>query len=192
MVVALAISTVGTLEHIRTDINGANSPLRARHLDDDELLAVNFNRINGFVEQDIRADLLRVVHSIPKVGDDLLSICQSFDHALAILLADTKDDRAAVRVCECAIRRPEVSGNTASRPLELNGGSLALRHKPLYRFTVHHVSCRNNLSSDVPRLVYVCFSQLLICFCFTDVIIISYPGIVRKRDLPVGILEERV
>ena len=46
MVVALAVSAVGTLEHVRTDIDRADSTLRARNLDDNEPFAVNLDGID--------------------------------------------------------------------------------------------------------------------------------------------------
>ena len=137
MVVALAVSAVGSLEHVRADKDRTNRPFSSRHFDDDHGIAVNIDGINGFVEQDVCADLVRVVHRIPEVGHDLLRIRQPLDLALAVPLADTEDDDAAVRVGERAVRRPEVGGNTAPRPLELDGVVFALGDKSLDFFRFH-------------------------------------------------------
>lgn len=127
----------GALEHVGTDKDRTNRPLRARHFDDNKPFAVNLDGINRLVEQDIRSDLLGVVDRVPDVGHRFLYIRQSLDLALAVLLADTKDDGSAIRVGERAVRWPEVGGNTAPRPLELDGVVLALRDKFLDFFRFH-------------------------------------------------------
>ena len=137
MIVALAVSAVGSLEHVRADKDRTNRPLRSRHFDEGHGLAVNIDGIDGLVEQDVRADLVRVVHRVPEIGHDLLRVRQPLNLALAVLLADTKDYDAAVRVGERAVRRPEIGGHAAPRPLEFDGGILALRDKSLYLFALH-------------------------------------------------------
>ena len=137
MIVALAVSAVGSLEHVRADKDRTNSPLSSRHFNDDHGLAVNIDGIDGLIEQDVRADLVRVVHGIPEIGHDLLRVRQSLDLTLAVLLADPKNDDAAVRIGERAVRRPEIGGHAAPRPLEFYGGILALRDKSLYLFALH-------------------------------------------------------
>ena len=62
---------------------------------------------------------------------------QPFNLALAVLLPDAEADDAAVRVGERAIRQPEIGGHTTPRPLELDGGILALDDKSLDLFTLH-------------------------------------------------------
>ena len=137
MIVALAVSAVGSLEHVRADKDRTNRPLRSRHFDDDHSLAVNIDGIDGLVEQDVRADLVRVVHRVPEIGHDLLRVRQPLNLALAVLLADAEDDDAAVRVGERAVRRPEVGGHATPCPLELDGVVLALGDKSLYLFALH-------------------------------------------------------
>ena len=137
MVVALAVSAVGSLEHVRADKDRTNRPLRSRYFGDDHSLAVNIDGIDGLVEQDVRTDLVRVVHGVPEIGHDLLRVRQPLDLALAVLLPDAEDDDAAVRVGKRAVRRPEIGGHAAPRPLELDGGVLALGDKSLYLFALH-------------------------------------------------------
>ena len=137
MVVTLAVSAVRSLEHVRANKDRADSALRSRDFDNNKPFAVNLDGINRLVEQDIRTDLLGVVDRVPDVGHRFLYIRQSLDLALAVLFADAKDDGSAVRVGERAVRWPEVGGNAAFRPLELDGGILALFHKFLDLFRFH-------------------------------------------------------
>ena len=168
MVVSLAVSAIRSFEHVGTDKDRTNRPLRPRHFDDDHGLAINIDGIDGFVEEDVRADLVRGVHRVPEIGHDLLRVRQPLDLALTVLLANAKNDDAAVRVGERAVRRPEVGGNAAPCPLELDGGVLALGNKSLYLFvdqlrcsllrhsgSVHGVQSIFNLQSHIGDHLYI-------------------------------------
>ena len=159
MVVALAVSAVRSLEHVRTDKDRADSALRARDFDNNKLFAVNLDGINRLVEQDIRTDLLGVVDRVPDVGHRFLYVRQSLDFTLAVLFADAKDDGSAVRVGERAVRRPEVGGNAAFRPLELDGDILALCHKLLDLFALH-------LNSSWKIVSRFSLAWLVVQYCF--------------------------
>jgi hypothetical protein len=128
---------INSLSEFAIFFGGAPKPVFTVKKTDRANSDVNIDGIDGFVEQDVRADLVRGVHRIPEVSHDLLHVCQPLDLALAVLLANAEDDDAAVRVGERTVRRPEVCGNTTPCPLELYGGILALRDKSLYPFTLH-------------------------------------------------------
>ena len=88
-----------------------------------------------------------------------LRVRQPLDLALAVLFANAKDDGSAIRVGERAVRWPEVGGNTAFRPLELDGGILAHCHKLLDLFALH-------LNSSWKIISRFSLAWLVVQYCF--------------------------
>ena len=131
MVVAFAIATKRSAKDIVPDIDGPLRPLGARHFNDDKRLPLIINLVHLMVEKNIRAHALRIVRRVPDIRHKFVGIGDADNRMPAFILLDTKNDDAAIGVCERAVRLPERSRHTALRQLELDGIRLALGQQQL-------------------------------------------------------------
>ena len=106
-VIPFPISSEG-VACIAVDEQGTVFAVRAWYPDDDEFLPIDIGDNHVRIREQVRADLLCVVQSVPESVQCALYVRNTFDdHPLLVIFHHPENYRPSVGVGECGIRLPE-------------------------------------------------------------------------------------